>query len=227
MRDLMQKFEQGELSETEEDQVFRLLTQKQEKNKLKALRAEQTSMRVVHRKPMLTMLKAASVLLVVGVGFWFFQNNSTPQYLKLTTDYLAETPAYGSTKLGGTSMTTIEEYEASAKAAYAKGDYEKVVIALSNIISNSEDSKITPEHLYYLSISLMHQKSPDYTKAIQNFQKVQQKSPNFNLYEVNWQLALAYIKTNQFDLARAALQRNEGKFRSADVRRLLDALPRQ
>lgn len=223
MRDLMQKFEQGELSETEEDQVFHLLAQKHEKNKLKAIRAEQTPMRVVHRKPMLTMLKAASVLLIVGVGFWFFQSNSTPQYLKLTENYLETVPAYSDTKLSVPGMS-IEENEAQAKTAYNKGSYTQAVTFLSNIIATG---KATPEHHFFLAISFLHQSPPNNESAITHLLMVRQLSPNERKLEVGFQLALAYIRTKQFEPARTELRAIDGKYKTAEVRQLLSEIPQQ
>lgn len=223
MKEIIKKYRNNEeLTQAEREKVQNHIAS--ERNHLKSLRTADTQLIVRHRSTsnFTRYAAAASVLLVVGIAFWLLNPSKQPsQYLALTNGYLTEAPSYGSTKLSIEGIT-IEENETKAKTAYAKGDFNAAATHLKAIIASG---KATPEHHYFLALAYLHQNPSNDKAAIEYLLKTRQQSPNYSALEVDWYLALAYIRTNDTQAAKEALHRIDGKYKSKEVKFLLQALP--
>jgi TolA-binding protein len=106
-----------------------------------------------------------------------------------------------------------------AKTAYAAKDFKKAGDELQKIV---ELGKATTEQQYYLGLSRFFQQNPDYNAAIGAFLQVQ-KGGWIGEDEVNWLLALAYLKNNDQPNAQKTLEAIVAKngYKAKEARQLL------
>jgi tetratricopeptide (TPR) repeat protein len=163
--------------------------------------------------------KAASVLLILGVGILFFYS-SKPSYLELQERYAAEIPAYDNTKKG--SDAVFDALEAGAKQAYARQDFKTAEQNLKQIIAKGKGDS---DHYFYLGLCLSKTNPPFPKEAIQALTEAKKLRQGLLDGEICWYLALMYIQNKQLEEAKLELNALKGKYKSDEVQQLLNVLP--
>lgn len=158
---------------------------------------------------------AASILILIGVGWFAYNSMSASNYHDLYNDNFE---AYPNTVY---TITRGAENQSSAReafTAYELGEYEKAAA----IFESAEQEGIA--HLdFYLAQSYLNLGKNE--EAIELFAKVILEDDEFEA-EANWYLALAYLKKEDKANAIAALKRQikNYEFNRAKATTLLQAL---
>lgn len=233
-----QDFLEDKLSESEIQALFQRAKEEDFKRRFKEKLAARVTEAIVEAKPEEVVAvdppmkvvrggqsfaqnwaKVASVLLILGVGI-LFSYPSKPSYLDLQAQYAAEMPAYDNTKKGGDP--NFDAWEATAKQAYAKNDFKTAENNLKQIIASGKGDS---DHYFYLGLCLSKTKPPFLAEAIQALTEAKNLRQGLQDKEIRWHLALLYIQNKQFEAAKVELNVLKGKYKSAEVQKLLNALP--
>lgn len=143
---------------------------------------------------------AASLLLIGATMFLLKPNNN---YDTLMAGYIAESPMEHPGMLKGSDDKTRE----TAIIAYKKQEWDEAIAAFSNI------GRPSANDLFYKGLSSFYGKN--YKQAIAEFEIL--PAANY-AEEVNWYLALSYLKTGNFSKAKSLLQNigpNDWKYKEA------------
>lgn len=143
---------------------------------------------------------AASLLLIGATMFLLRPSNN---YDSLMADYISESPMEHPGMLKGSDDNTRE----TAIIAYKKKEWTKAIEAFSSI------GRPSANDLFYKALSSFYGKN--YKQAIAEFETL--PAANY-AEEVNWYLALSYLKTANFSKAKALLQdigSDDWKFKEA------------
>lgn len=227
MNNLLEKYVNNELLDSENEQVERGLIQEmfvQEKKQYwKARIAAEQQKDKAQQKSKLSIvwnansIKAIAAILLIGLGFFFWQQNNAEDPMLLADVYLAK-PFDNPETLRDNE--TDEVHWANAKAAYDYQQYEKAVEEIYQISTKNEDQK------FYLGLSLIYQKKPDFLGASTLFKEIQ--NSEFK-YDAKWFLALSYIKLNNYESAKIELQKivDSGNQKSKEAKELLKAIDKK
>ena len=168
-------------------------------------------------RPMILRI-AATVLLVVGASWWFFQDNAPRQngmdlLEKNLQDITLPTPQ---ARMGST--TTVDEKWESARNAFMDKNYSAAIAQLESLAPR------TVEQTFFLAASYMQRASAgDFAQAAVHFQIVlTRKTGNFEK-EARWYLALCDLKLGNKDAARPLLEaiKNAQGWKADDAAALL------
>jgi tetratricopeptide (TPR) repeat protein len=156
--------------------------------------------KIVTFNPRPMMWKAAVGAFLVA-GSWFLLRPATPNPLEA---YAAEMQAVIKTpevRMGQNPSAPELDWQ-QARTAYAAKDFKKAGDELQKIV---QSGNATTEQKYYLGLSRFFQQNPDYKVAIATFLQVQ-KEGWIGEDEVNWLLALAYLKNGDKENAQKTLE---------------------
>ena len=154
---------------------------------------------------------AASIALLLGVGWFTFQPSEPTIHEKLFAEYFEPYPAIGNSR--GESHS---EFKESAFENYLVEDYE-AAIPKFKFLSERGDSL----SLFYLGVAQLGKK--DSRKATQTFLKFQKEFAFFE-DEVNWYLGLAYLMESDHDKAKSQLKKISNHFKSKQKNKLIDEI---
>jgi len=163
---------------------------------------------------------AASVLLFAVISllvFQYSQSGSSPQQLANT--YLTE--HYSAPTILRNTTDELEENWKKAITAYKKDDFVQSATLIEKVI---QQGKAKEEQYYYLGLSYLYQDKEMASKAIQNFDKVQD---SLYLEAAQWYKSLALIKLGKIKEAKGLLLQLKNTTdvkRKNKVKELLDAL---
>lgn len=161
---------------------------------------------------------AASILLLIGVSFYVFENRTTPEQ-NLYASYFSPM-AHPDAPVRGSENTSLSEVEYHAMTAYEAEDYKKAVNYYETLFN--EYPRNTKNALF-LSISYLGVNNP--TKAIQVLSRIDNVEENYKS-DISWYLALAYLKNNEKNSARIILDglTKEDNFYTESAQEILKAL---
>jgi TolA-binding protein len=164
------------------------------------------------------MLWKAAVGAFLVAGSWFLMRPATSNPVEA---YAAEMQAIikaPEVRMGQNPSAPELEWQ-QARNAYANKDFKKAGDELQKIV---EAGKATPEQQYYLGLSRFFQQNPDNKAAIAAFLQVQ-KGGWIGEDEVNWLLALAYLKNGESENAQKTLETLVAKngYKAKEARQLL------
>lgn len=222
MNNLIEKYINNELLESENEQlesglIHEMFVQEKKQYWKARIAAEQEK---AQQKSKLSIvwsansIKAIAAILLIGLGYFFWQQNNVNNPMLLADAYLAKPFEYSETSRGN---ITDETHWATAKEAYSNKQYEKAVEEIYQISTKDEEQK------FYLGLSLIYQKKPDFLAASVLFKEVQ--NTNFK-YDATWFLALSYIKLNNYESAKIELQKlvDVGNQKSKEAQKLLKTI---
>lgn len=147
---------------------------------------------------------AASVVLVLGVGYLVYQQTTNRQtdiaYAETfssdpTTDLMKDFPS-------GQMAPSVRDQFLDAMTAYKSGKYDTVIEQLKTLPA---DKQTLPYRNYFLGLSYLANKQP--VEAVPLLTKAQAASSGKLRQKSEWFLALAYVKTNQKEKALPLLKR--------------------
>lgn len=138
---------------------------------------------------------AASILLLIGLSYWYFLSSSS-----LYEEYYSVYPNYEVTALRNNDDLTIRE---QAYLAYDDGRYHAAIDLFDQLIVENND---LPAHFFK---GLGHLELGQMKEGQQHFLEVINAGhPDYEDAAI-WYLALTYIKKDQYPEAKAWLQRLE------------------
>jgi lipopolysaccharide biosynthesis regulator YciM len=121
-------------------------------------------------------------------------------------------------RMGQNQSATELDWQ-QARTAYTAKDFKKAADELQKMVQSGQ---ATTEQKYYLGLSRFFQQNPDYNAAINAFLQVQ-KEGWIGEDEVNWLLALAYLKNGEASNAQKMLEMLVAKngYKANEARQLL------
>ena len=144
------------------------------------------------KKPKIKVLRvfyaAASIVLLVGLGFYFTQNSNKTLY----DDYYQSYPNVVAPTVRGENK---EDAKSDAFYQYDSGNYQQSLELFSKIYATEKDDYA----LFYKAMSQMELKK--IKDAINTFNQFDLTKNNAFTPFVKWYLALAYLKDNQKEKA--------------------------
>lgn len=220
MSTIIEKYLKEELSSVESEKVEAALikemfVQEQKSEWKKRIAQErQSPLNVIWRKPMLS--SAIAAMLLLGIGLFLFQQQSTGSEVALVDVYLnqkfAEPDNYRAEK-------TSEVLWADAKEAYKNNQYDSAAVNIAQIKEKNE------EQFFYWGLTLIYQKTPNYSLAAQAFGNARTKGNNYS-HETTWYLALVHLKQNHQQQAKTELENivATNGWNVAEAKKLLEAM---
>ncbi|MEP7267419.1 MAG: hypothetical protein ABI844_07295 [Saprospiraceae bacterium] len=144
---------------------------------------------------------AASLVLIVSVGYWqFIKSKKIDESILFEKYYKAPTSL--SPELSGQrgesnvyADSTIEFYLVKADEYYVKNDLPSAIKILQSTSTNIQEDKI------HYQLGLLYQKNKEYLKSNEEFEK----SGEYKLNDVQWNKALNYLATKEIDKCLTAL----------------------
>lgn len=164
------------------------------------------------------MAVAATVLLLVGVSVYIFQDKKTPEQQLFATYFSPR--VHPDAPMRGESTASLEETEMKAMYAYEAEDFKKSVNYYEVLVNEYPKSS---KHALFLSISYLGVNNPQ--KAINVLSRLNNVDESYKT-DIAWYLALAYLKNNERNAARIILEKLalEDSFYSESAREILNAL---
>ena len=146
---------------------------------------------------------AAIILLGIGLGFLFQQNNADTSYPKqIAKREFTPYPNYLVEQYRNSSQKDQPQVLVKGMQAYEKEQFEEARKALRKAVSNK---KGLPLSRFYLGNVLLAMDKPE--KALNQLIRIQGKLGASFQNQNKWYLALAYLHTNQVEQARAYLKK--------------------
>lgn len=155
------------------------------------------------------LMAAASVILIIGLGWFFWQPSPTYQELFLAYYDPTELPSY--TERG-------TETENQVARLYQQGDYDRLIIQME------ETDEPKAELMLYYGVALLATNREE--EAIDVFKEFVQ-SPLLDAQKGYWYMGLAYLKNGEEDLAIGAFRKliaSGSKYKQEETRKLIKAL---
>ncbi|WP_430905622.1 tetratricopeptide repeat protein [Maribacter sp. 2-571] len=160
-------------------------------------------------------LVAASLLVLLGLSYWFFQDNTAD-----TTDLFAQNfVPYRNVTHPVTRGDAMVDSKTQAFSAYGKGDFNKAISLFTQLYASDKE----PYYLFYKANALIQiNKASEAVPLLKEHLKTKDALSD----KSNWYLAMAYLQLKDADKAKAALQRvvETKAYKAEDAKRLLDAL---
>lgn len=138
---------------------------------------------------------AASIVVVVGAGFWFM--NQSPNGAELYDEYYQSYPNVVAPTVRGESKTDLKS---QAFYEYDSGNYQKAYDLFSQLYATDKDDYA----LFYSSLSLIELNKPQEAIALMDEFDLN-KNNGFTPY-IKWYKALSYVKIDQKEKAIELLQ---------------------
>lgn len=208
---MLDEFLQGKLPESKEDQLLKTLIQAKDKHHKRKLWQQELAKDYQIHRPEGRIINnrkriykaigiAASILLLFSLLFFLYQETKQPDYLQLTDNYITTKRIHNISAIKK-GPSELEALRLNAALAFNKTIYEEAIDHYHKILRGED---IKTEDYYYLGLSYLYQGTPEL--AITYFLQGKAHSQGDLFYqEINWFLALAYIKTNQIKEARSVL----------------------
>ena len=178
----------------------------------KTLISEIESKQVVKSKNFTKWIAAASIVLVVGVSYFFFSNDNTNSN-KLFTDYFEP---YRNVIQPIERGNSLQDEKTLAFIAYEKGDYKKAITLFSKLYKSTDESY----YLFYQANALLKlEKAKEAVPLLLEHLKTKDTLTP----KSRWYLALAYLKLNKKEKAKISLKKviSDGKYKTKEARELL------
>lgn len=200
----LKAFREGELNETQENQLLEAYFVGEERLRLKAIAETHESVPLIPKpnpiigffRPMYA--RAAVLLLTAGVSYV-----SVTKYTKHIDDQEQQTVLAESNQARdgfepiGQKLLGEPAAPVAWKELYEKKQYVAVVDLLDE--ATTDDG----ETFFYLGLSSFKKQPADYDKAIRCFLKAQKK--DYHVTNAQWWLAMAYYQQGTLDACEAAL----------------------
>jgi hypothetical protein len=208
MKDLLKKYKDNALSETEnealETQMLTTMTQNEQKQKWATLLTEngiERTPKMVKKMPVMRYIMGVAATLFIAATLWWTMGKSGDlSASQLTDKYMSEQFSNPSTR---DAKDELSEW-AAAKQAYAKKDF---ATAAQNIESLGGPND---EQIFYKSLSYMYQTPPNLDKASEGFVLLLRKNVNF-ADESQWFYILIALKKGEKEAAISMLENVIGK----------------
>jgi tetratricopeptide (TPR) repeat protein len=164
------------------------------------------------------MLWKAAVGAFLVVGSWFLMRPTSSNPVEAYAAEMQAAIKAPEVRMGSNPSAPELNWQ-QAKTAYAAKDFQKAGDELQKIV---QTGNATTEQKYYLGLSRFFQQNPDYKAAIDAFLQVQ-KGGWIGEDEVNWLLALAYLKNGESQNAQKTLEALVAKngYKATEARQLL------
>ena len=165
---------------------------------------------------------AAAILLLGAAAFWFYQVLYSPSLEQITNRYLTERyPAPVVSK--GAPRTAVWSEVISA---YRQQDYETSIRLLQVLL---DENNATTEQVFYLGLCYLYREPANLDRALAYLQQARDANPTLYGEAVDWYMSLAYLKAEQRQEAKSALERVVGSssWKQEEARDLLRKLSRE
>lgn len=161
---------------------------------------------------------AAMLLLAVSV---FLLRPSNPNATQMARTYLEQPYKGPSIKMSAPDATINAKWEA-AKTAYTQGNYEAAISNLSPIVASNN---ATYTQHYYLGLSHLYAKQPNYNAAITSLQNVLKTDNDYHTL-AKWFMALAHLQNKQTAKAKSLLEEvvKEDGDKVAEAKKMLEGM---
>lgn len=133
---------------------------------------------------------AVAVVLISVIGF-YITNSGNPVY----SDYAT----IGTISL--TQRSNTNELVKKAEDTFNSGSFDEAIIYFNQLIEQDPSNQ---EYQLYAGIAQIENNT--YTEALTNLSRVSEGNSVYK-YEAQWYIALAYLKQEQYDQAKIALQK--------------------
>lgn len=158
---------------------------------------------------------AASIIIILSLVGYLFLNSTDIQDIaerELAIVYPPPTTTRG--------VSELNEHFLKAAIQYAEGNFDEAVASFSLAIEG-EPNNITCQ--FYLGLSNLYSKNPDYNEAIRNLVTASE-TDNLISIRATWYLALVYIQQNELTKAKQYLQKvvEDNSFKSDEASTLLE-----
>ena len=162
------------------------------------------------------MAIAASLVILAVAGIWLLNANQNTTPGALFEQYYQAPFADRERALENQFESLTDE----ALASFAKEGYKEALNLFDQAaILNPNSLKVA----YYRGHCYLNTEKP--AEAIVTFEQIVAHGDNIFVVDAEWYLALAYIKTNQIQQAKALLEGIEGETHKASAAKLLSDLP--
>jgi hypothetical protein len=218
MKELLRKYKNNTLSpeQTEEleQKLLKNAVEQEQRQKWGALLQEAGISRTETAKPApLTAQKGgkfnfiryaigAAAAVLIAFGLWQTVVQSARSPVALAEEFI-QTENFAAPQKRMSSAGDLATWE-SAKEAYASKKFELAIENIQRIPNASSEQK------FYLGLSLLYQKIPNYDQAFTVFQEVYGTEQGAFKTESQWFAALAATKLGKYDAAKALLKELEG-----------------
>jgi hypothetical protein len=169
-----------------------------------------------------SLAAAATVaLLIASVVFW--PRTSSPNYQQLAEQYVRELPVMADQLVFRKGQFQEDASRIKANEAYIEQDFVTAIQQWELLISHQ---KANNYDRFYLGVSYLRTTPSQPEKALALLQEAQSTTPELR-QEINWIMALAYIRTDQLTKAQSLLQTivQNDEYMSAKAAQLLQELP--
>ncbi len=207
-KDYFNKEKKGQLTDAEwENLAQALINAKFDKERQKALE-ETLAKKGIHRKPpkenrrniFRLVAVAASLLLLLSVGWFWFSNSSTT--VQQLADQHLSTP-FALIEANTRGEQSIEKLRGKALEAYHQQNYTQAIVYLQQI-TTEQAAKV--DDLFQMGLCHIYKNPPAYQNAIVSFEQAQLLDKNAFQDEMNWYMALCHIKLDQKKQAKIFLE---------------------
>lgn len=153
---------------------------------------------VSKRRPLGRWLAAASVLLLIAAGLWWFgAQNSREQ--RLFTHYYQQDPGLI------TAMSNTDHYAFDrAMVDYKTGKYQEAIRTWESLLESKPGNDTLNYFIGNASLALK-----DYKKGIRSLEKVTSLSKSYFLADAHWYLGLALLHDGQTEAAEQHISRSD------------------
>lgn len=209
MKDILKKYKENTLNAADTEGVERLMLQtiieREQRQKWTTLLSEngiERTPKTVRKLSVWRYAIGAAATVLIAAALWFTMgrpdNESATQ---LADRYMSEHFADPSTRMGKTDENALWS---TAKQAYTKGDFATAAKNIEQIEAPND------EQIFYKSLALMYQNTPDYDKSAAGFVQLMRKRENF-ADEAQWFYVLISLKKGEKDAAISMLENIVGK----------------
>lgn len=165
---------------------------------------KETPVRKLAPRRSINWIRNIAAVFILGLGLsmaWLMF--SSPEAGELADEQLME--IYKKPKAFMNNGVDVDSNWKNAIAAYEEGQFSVVVAAIES--SMSKNSEQLDEKHFYLGLSYLYEDVPNYDKALDHLAKSKELNSSSQLApQVNWFMALAYLKQGKIKEAKALLQ---------------------
>jgi len=164
---------------------------------------------------------AASLLLLVSF-FFIMPAINTPAYLQAVNQQIDNLSIMGDQSVIRKGPQNVELTRKQANLAYMNKNYEKSIQLWEAMILANQATGLD---FFYLALCQLQKTPPAPQKTIQTLLKA--KTLNGPEEEINWILALAYVKAEEIDKAKTLLAEivKEKAYQATAAKEIFDLLP--
>ena len=152
--------------------------------------APQPELHPVRRRRWRAWAVAASLLLLVGMGWWLWETQRTTPHAALVAAYFEALPMIGITRSSDTEA--LEQLRSEANQYYTGGAYDQAIPALERAVSEYRDSL----SVFYLGVSqLGNDQAAAAIQSLERFRTYRAAYPDLQ-NQAQWYLALAHLQND-------------------------------